>query len=70
MISPVDGLMVGNVLPDALLTHWPLMRFGGTDFDIEFDRGRCRRHEVSLLILVRGPKAGGSTTLLLPLGAT
>src|SRR6266404_8486901 len=26
MTSPVDGLMVGKVLPDALLTHWPLMR--------------------------------------------
>ena len=25
MTSPVAGLMVGNVLPDVLLTHWPLM---------------------------------------------
>jgi hypothetical protein len=25
MTSPVEGLMVGKVLPDALLTHWPLM---------------------------------------------
>src|SRR5260370_25494546 len=25
MTSPVEGLMVGKVLPDALLTHCPLM---------------------------------------------
>src|SRR6266849_1443778 len=25
MTSPVAGLMVGKVLPDALLAHWPLM---------------------------------------------
>src|SRR5882762_9169613 len=23
--SPVEGLMVGKVLPEVLLTHWPLM---------------------------------------------
>src|ERR1700752_2776701 len=26
MTWPVAGLMVGKVLPDVLLTHWPLMR--------------------------------------------
>jgi hypothetical protein len=26
MTSPVEWLMVGKVLPDALLTHWPLMK--------------------------------------------
>src|SRR6266852_485254 len=25
MTSPVEGLMVGKVLPEVLLTHWPLM---------------------------------------------
>src|SRR5713101_996199 len=25
MTSPVAGLMVGKVLPEVLLTHWPLM---------------------------------------------
>src|SRR5450432_3252172 len=24
--SPVEGLMDGKVLPEALLTHWPLIR--------------------------------------------
>src|SRR6266403_3674258 len=44
-------------------------QFCGADFDIGFDRGRCRCHEVSLLILVRAVGGCGAYPLFAPLGA-
>src|SRR6267154_977389 len=44
-------------------------QFCGADFDIGFDRGRCRCHEVSLLILVRALGGSEPTLLIAPLDA-